>query len=95
MTHDKPDDPVKPESILNMNLNKAAEKLEEAINIGFNNGDLHDEDSGDHLATIDVQGLTDKVPTPPAVMSLYIEGYWYVYAIKGRYKEGDNTDEKG
>lgn len=56
------------------------------------NGDLFDEDLGEHLATIDLftvrkDGTAENKESPPASLSLFFNGFWYVYKIDSRYKE--------
>lgn len=44
-------------------------------------GDAYDEDTGEYLATLN---LTNGLP---AQISVFHEGYWYVFKPNGRYKD--------
>jgi hypothetical protein len=71
----------------------------DVADIGFKNGDLHDEDTGEFFCNLThisdkVEELDKEMKLPPAKLSLYIDGWWYVYAIHGRYKEGEGNDKK-
>lgn len=78
---------------------REANKLAEEI--GHQNGDLHDEDSGVYFGNLtwpsDSPDQEDKeMKLPPAKLSIYIDGYWYVYSMHARYKEGEtNGKEEG
>lgn len=69
--------------VSNVDRDIAAE-LAEALE----NGDLFDEDSGDQLTTIDL--VKD---TPPASLSLYVNGFFYVYTIDRRYGYDPETNK--
>lgn len=60
-------------------------------NSNLENGDLFDEDTGEHLATIDLKStakmIEDDSQTIPASLSLFFNGFWYVYKIDSRYEE--------
>lgn len=73
--------------------------MDEIAEIGHINGDLHDEDSGAFFANLkwpsDSANEEDKeMKLPPAKLSLYIDGYWYVYNMHARYKEGETNGKE-
>lgn len=72
---------------------------EDVADIGFKNGDLHDEDSGEFFcnlthSTDDPQEPDKEMKLPPAKLSIYIGGWWYVYNMHARYKEGEASEPK-
>lgn len=64
--------------------------------ITYRNGDLYDEDNGEYLGTIDVKDAHDnkEVDTIPARLSLFMNGYFYVFTTQSRYKEGEDNGEE-
>jgi len=72
------------------------EASEDVADIGFTNGDLYDEDSGEHLGTFDVKDAHEgkEIDTIPASLSVYMNGYFYVYVIQRRYKEGEKDGKE-
>mgnify|MGYP003403857338 FL=1 len=64
--------------------------------IGYSNGDLFDEDSGEYLGEIDVKDAHNgkEIDTLPAGISVFFNGYFYIFAIKGRYKAEENENAK-
>lgn len=73
---------------------KPAESAEKQVILDteiLENGDLYDEDTGEYLATIE---LTKEQNHPtvgdaesiPASLSIFFNGYWYIYKIDSRYK---------
>jgi len=69
---------------------------EEIANIDYTNGDLYDEDSGEHLGQIDVKDAhaSKEIDTIPAKLSVFMNGYFYVFNMHARYKAEDESNEK-
>lgn len=53
----------------------------------FSNGDIYDEDLGRYLATMELKVEGDAKESIPAKLSIYMDGYWYVYTPIARYKQ--------
>lgn len=73
---------------------KPAESAEKQVILDteiLENGDLYDEDTGEYLATLEIamdsQGV-GKISdgSIPASLSIFFNGYWYIYKIDSRYK---------
>lgn len=62
-----------------------------------NNGDTYDEDSGEFLGrltyTVGDKGNSEdeQMNLPPAKLSVYIDGYWYIYSMESKIKEEQNV----
>lgn len=82
METDKPKD---------ITLDELEIKIDEIADIGFKNGDLHDEDSGEFFCNLTYDDAEMKLP--PAKLSIYIDGFWYVYNMHARYKEGEASEK--
>lgn len=74
-------------------------QLESAINFGdVSNGDCYDEDTGEYLGQLESGLIEGTVPMTgpdaaiPAQISMYFNGYYYVFKPTNRYKE-EKTDE--
>lgn len=50
--------------------------------IGYNDGDLYDEDTGDFIGNIYEDSISEQ--TVPANFSLFIKGFWYMYKLDKR-----------
>jgi ferric iron reductase protein FhuF len=74
---------------------KQTEAEDHPEEIEYRNGDLFDEDSGEHLGTIDVKDAHDtkEVDTMPASLSVFMNGYFYVFTVQRRYKQGEDNGE--
>lgn len=71
------------------------EDLEE---IGYSCGDTFDEDDGGYLGNLDLRDAVDmkEKETLPAKISIYFDGYFYVFQPVTRYKaqgEGEHNEE--
>lgn len=60
--------------------------------IGYTNGECYDEDSGDHIGEIDLKDI-NGVETLPAQLSVFFNGYWYIFHAVSRYKEGEQNEK--
>jgi len=77
-------------------LKQAERETGDIGDIDYKNGDLYDEDSGEHLGQIDVKDAHDgkEVDTIPAKLSMYMNGYFYVFNMHARYKAEDDNDQE-
>lgn len=67
--------------------------------IGYNNGDCFDEDDGSYLGNLDLRDEVEmkEKDTLPAKISVYFDGYFYIFQPVSRYKaqgEGEHNAEE-
>lgn len=68
----------------------AAEKADEPVDKPTT-GDVWDEDSGEYLGTIDLTEEGKQVL--PAQLSVWFEGYFYIFKPQSKYKDESNSQE--
>lgn len=58
-------------------------------------GDTYDEDTGEYLGQL-TTGAARILTTLPVQISIFYEGYWYIFKPQSRYKEEkENNDVQG
>ena len=68
------------------------ETSSDVAEIGYTNGECYDEDSGINIGEIDLKENSTGIETLPAQLSVFFNGYWYIFHAVSRYKEGEQNE---